>query len=317
MAAGLVLILFGYFMEVYDLNVKFMELMKRLRESLKKFLKRINWKIVFSPWNFFLLAGIIIMILARIEVLPTVMEKWIYYIIGGILILSTIIYHFRKEFKELMKNIGEIFLTFFRFWWRGIKKFPKILARFFKWLYKETLDFIKTLGKALKFIFIRNYIILFAFGFALYFIPLNLNREVRIALASLVCLVSVIKPLLDWREELGEKINSARLYVYKGSYRARRVFSRKVVRCPFCSYPTTGSTSSECWKCKQEIPRCLICGVVVERDSDSTICQHCDNVFHFKHLRTWLRLQATCPVCHQKIEKAEKEKFQPEEIVIS
>jgi len=317
MGVGLVLILFGYFMEVYDLNVKFMELMKQLKESLKKFLKRIKWRLVFSPWNLFLLSGLTIMILARIEILPVILAKRSYYLIGVALILLNIICHFRKEFYELLKNIGELLLTFFRFWWRGIKKFPRILARFFKWLYKETIEFIKTLGKALKYIFIRNYIILFVFGFALYFIPLNLNREVRIALASLVCLVSVIKPLLDWREELGEKVNSARLYVYKGSHKARRVFSRRVTRCPFCSYPTTGSTSSECWKCKQEIPRCLICGAVVERDSDATICQHCDNVFHFKHLRTWLRLQSTCPVCRLKIEKAEKEKYQPDEIAVS
>ncbi len=321
MGGGLVLILLGYFMEIYDLNIKFIQLMKRLKESLKNFLERINWKLVLSPWNLLILAGLVIMVLARTEILPiNNIAKSSYYWIGGTLIFFNFVYHFRKELYELLKNIGEIILTFLRFWWRGIKKFPQILARFFKWLYIESIELFKTIWRALKFIFIRNYFLLFAFGLALYFIPeerIALIREVRIALASLICLVSVIKPLLDWRDELGKRVNSARLYLYKTSHKTRRVFSRKVKRCPYCSYPTPSAEISECWNCKKDIPKCLICSSTVERESDVTICPHCDNIFHFKHLRTWLRLQSTCPVCHIKIEKTEKEKFEPTEAVAS
>ncbi|MHA2254782.1 MAG: hypothetical protein ACXAAM_01770, partial [Candidatus Heimdallarchaeaceae archaeon] len=134
MAGGILVIILGYFMEVYDLNIKFLQMMKRLKEALKRMWKRLNWKLILSPWNFFTLIGLTVIILGAIGIIPYHQSRYYYYVGVG-LILINLIFHFRKELAEILKTLGRIIETIAQAWWKVTKQIPKILKRLAKWLY--------------------------------------------------------------------------------------------------------------------------------------------------------------------------------------
>ena len=320
MAAGVLIIIFGYFMEVYDLNIKFLQMMKRLKEAFKRMWKRINWKLVKSPWNFFTLAGLTVIILAAIGILPGLQPKN-YYIIGACLILINLIFHFRKELAEILKTIGRIIETLAQVWWKVTKQIPIILKKFFLWIYdperfKRIMRWIwnqiKVIGRAIKYIFVRNYLILFVFGIVFFIILriyADIEFEIVLAISSLIWLIAIVKPVLDWREYFGEDLSSARTFLYKTSTKVTKVLRRRViVRCPYCNFPNT-SQRMDCWNCTKLLPRCMICNSFVEQGTEVAVCQHCDNIYHENHLRTWLRLNPKCPMCKEPIEKIETEEL--------
>ncbi|MCG3222222.1 MAG: hypothetical protein H7641_12660 [Candidatus Heimdallarchaeota archaeon] len=316
MVGGVLVIIFGYFMEVYDLNIKFLQMMKRMKEVLKRMLARINWKLLRSPWNFFSLMGLTVIILTVIGILTS----RYYHIAGAGLILFNFIFHFRKELAEIFKTIGRILETIAQAWWKVTKQIPRILKRFFQWIYnperfKKIMRWIwkqiKVIGRSIKYIFVRNYLILFIFGVVLFFVlPKDvLNFEIRLAISSLVCLVAFVKPILDWREYFGEDVSSARTFLYKTSTKVtKRLKRRVIIRCPYCNYPNT-SQRMDCWNCTKMLPRCKICNSFVEQGTEVAVCQHCDNIYHENHLRTWLRLNPKCPMCKEEIEKIETEEL--------
>ncbi len=110
MGVGVLLIIFGFFIEAYDLNEKLLELFRRIGESLRKMLQRIKWKLVLSPWNLLTIAGIIVIVLTAVDVFIWIKPLY-FYLIGGGLILINIIIHLRREIAELLKDLGKILLT--------------------------------------------------------------------------------------------------------------------------------------------------------------------------------------------------------------
>jgi hypothetical protein len=313
MVAGLLFIIFGFFFEAYDLNLKIIALMKKIRQALKKMWERINWKLLLSPWNLFSVAGITIIILTAINILIW-MPSLYWYLIGGGLILINIIWHFRKEIAEIFVNIGKFFATMFQAWWRAIKQIPQIIKRFTVWIYQKTVEVLKVIGKSIKYIIVRNYLILFVFGIAMFLVFHFLNiftLEVRIALSALVCGVAIVKPILDWREHFGEDISNVRMYLYKTAQKTRGVVQRRrLIRCPYCNRPNE-ITKETCWNCEEILPKCMICNSKIERGTKIARCQLCDNIYHINHLETWLRFNPKCPVCKEAIDKKEEE-FLPE-----
>jgi len=323
MGFGVLLIIFGFFIEAYDLNEKLLELFRRIGESLRKMLQRIKWKLVLSPWNLLSIVGIIIIVVTAVDVLPLY-----YYLIGGGLILINIIFHLRREIAELFIDLGKILLTILQSWWRGIKSIPNLIVRLAKflydperfkrmvrWVYAKLKAIFTWISEAFKFIFVRNYLLLFVFGIAIFFVLYykvdNVGLEVSLSISALVCGVAIIKPIIDWREHFGEGISNARLFLYKTSQKSKKILRiRSITRCPYCMRPNP-IVRRECWNCKKDIPRCLICNNTVEREVEVSRCLSCDNIFHVKHLKTWLRFNPKCPVCHQEMKKIKTEVFKP------
>ena len=228
----------------------------------------------------------------------------------------------------MLKDLGKILLILFQSWWRGIKYIPNLIVRLAKFLYdperfKRMVRWVKAklkaiftwIGEAFKFIFVRNYLLLFVFGIIMFFVLFykvdNVGLEVSLSISALVCGVAIIKPILDWREHFGEGISNARLFLYKTDQKSKKILRiRSITRCPYCMRPNP-IVRRECWNCKKDIPRCLICNNTVEREVEVSRCLSCDNIFHVKHLKTWLRFNPKCPVCHQEMKKIRTEVFEP------
>ncbi len=68
MGAGVLLIIFGFFIEAYDLNEKLLELFRKIGKSLRKMLQRIRWKLVLSPWNLLSIAGAVVIVLTAVDI---------------------------------------------------------------------------------------------------------------------------------------------------------------------------------------------------------------------------------------------------------
>ncbi|MHA1202754.1 MAG: hypothetical protein ACTSQ4_09550 [Candidatus Heimdallarchaeaceae archaeon] len=312
MGVGILLVIFGFLMEAYELNKKLMEFLRRIKITFVKLLKRIKWKLIFSPWNLLTLVGITVIILTALNIMPF-LDNLYYYIIGSSLIGINIIIHLRREIYEILKDIARVILTVLQAWGRALKQIPRIVKDATVWFYKKTVNMIKFLGRAFKYIIVRNYILLFGLGIALFFLLQNFTLPTRIAISSLVCLVSIVKPVLDWRDFSGENVSRARQYLYKTTQRTRSALKyRRNVRCPYCSFPNP-FLRRECWQCKKEIPRCMICNNAVEKEETVAICPHCENIYHVNHLKTWIRFNAKCPVCHNEIKSITTELFQPKE----
>ena len=327
MGGGLFLIIFGFFMETYDLNEKIIELCKRIWIALKNLLKKLNWKMILSPWNFLSVVGIIVIILTAEEIISIL--QVIFYIVGSVLILSNFVIHFREELAEVLKNIGNIFYTFFKAWVKALKQIPRIIKKIAQWLYDPerfkrmviwVYKQIKLAGRVIKYIVVRNYIFLFTFGVAMFFVlkipQIGLGLEIRLSLSSLVCFIALVKPILDWRDYFGEEISSVRMFLYKTTQKTRNVFKRRdIIRCPHCNYSNIASRR-ECWNCKEQIPNCWICNGVFEPEMEIAICPYCKNNYHINHLKAWLRFNPKCPVCHEPIEEIETGIYRPEYAVL-
>ena len=312
MGIGLLLVIFGFLMEAYELNKKLMDLLRRLKTSFVKMLKRIKWKLIISPWNLFTLTGMTVIILTALNLMP-LLDNLCYYILGGSLIGINIIIHLRREIYEIIKDITRVIITVLQAWGRAIKQIPRIVKEATVWVYKKIVSLFKLIGRAFKYIIVRNYVLLFCLGIALFFLLQNFSMLLRISISSLVCLVSIIKPILDWRDFSGENVSRARQYLYKTTQRTRNALKyRRNIRCPYCSFPNP-FLRRECWQCKREVPRCMICNNAVEKEETVAICPHCDNVYHVDHLKTWIRFNAKCPVCHNEIKSITTEVFQPKQ----
>ncbi|MCG3255506.1 MAG: hypothetical protein KAU62_05420, partial [Candidatus Heimdallarchaeota archaeon] len=209
MGFGVLLIIFGFFIEAYDLNEKLLELFRRIGESLRKMLQRIKWKLVLSLWNLLSIAGITVIVLTAVDII----EPLYFYLIGSGLILINIIFHLRREIAEMLKDFGKILLTILQSWLRGIKYIPNLIVRLAKFLYdperfKRMVRWVKAklkaiftwIGEAFKFIFVRNYLLLFVLGIVIFFLLFykvdNVGLEVSLSISALVCGVAIIKPIL-------------------------------------------------------------------------------------------------------------------------
>ncbi len=180
---------------------------------------------------------------------------------------------------------------------------------FFKinWLKNITIRIAETIWDVLKFIVVKNYLLLFYVGIALFFLTQDLDIEIRIALSALVCCIALIKPLIDYREQIGDKVSSARLYVYKTSRLPKKVI-RWLPKYPYYTHQNPHGTN-ECSQCGKELTKCYICGISIERKDVITVCLDCGNIFHYNHYMTWIKLKGMCPICKKEVKDVKRTKF--------
>ncbi len=303
---GLFLLLLGFFTETYDLNAKLLKLFTNINIAFKRMLKRVNWKLFYSPYNILSLLGIAIIIYEIFVSFPY-LEAVYWYIIGSALIVLNIILLFRKEFALLVSSISKIFVLTFRAIGRGLKHLPRILKSFFIWLWTVTKTVSKASWHFIKYISAHNYFAVLAIGIAIFFIDIGILFESRIALASLLCLMAVMKPLVDYRHELGDKVTTVRANLYKATMYPKRVLTRSY-QCPFC-HRHIKKDSHQCRFCSSPIPRCHVCHTPVQKKDTIAPCFSCENLFHHNHLKTWVNIKRNCPVCKVVIEDVRKMSF--------
>lgn len=306
-SVGILLIILGFFTETYELNKKLMKALTQIGSAIKSIFLKINWRLVFSPVNILSVAGITTVILTFYGVFDQFLEPWEGYVVGSLLILLNLAFHFREELATILKNIARLTVIIFNAIIRGIKQIPTIVKEVVLWLRHAIITLANWSWKAIKFTIIHNYFLLFAFGIVLFFIIDDFSFEVRFAFSALVCLVAVIKPLVEWRHELANRLTSVRARVYRTAKRTRRFVTRKL-HCPFCDHEIKTNTRY-CPKCGRELPICWICSMPIESKDSVAQCPHCLNLFHYNHFNAWIQMKRACPVCKKEIKSTQAKNF--------
>ncbi len=303
---GLFLILIGFFSETYDLNVKIIRFLNTTWHNFLDILEQVNWKLFISPWNIFFVSGVCYIVLTAIDQIP-----WLFpvlnYLIGAGLILLTLTIHFRKQLWNMLKSLFDLIITLLKTIGRGIIRFPNLFWRFLKWLGEVLKLAVRYTWEIFKWVIIRNYFLLFGLGIGLFFITYEQTLEFRLGLSSFVCLIAIIKPIVDNRDELGEKLDNTRLFVYKTARVPKKVLKRKYA-CPYCSI-SNKKDASFCRYCGRQLPKCYVCNMNIEQKNHVSFCPNCKNVFHHNHLSMWISMKEHCPICKTNIDKIKKRRY--------
>ncbi len=314
--SGIVLIILGFFTETYELNKKLIKLFKLLGQQIKNLIAKINWSLVFAPINLLTVAGIILIIIAALKAIPPLFNVYFYYyIIGGSLIAINIIFHLRSELFAILKYSFNIILTILRGIIKGISKLPKAIVSLSKWLYKTLIKALKYIWKAFRYLVINNYLILFAIGIASFFVMKTLMYEVRLSISIIVCVIAIVKPLVDKKAPMEERISSTKMFIYQKARWPKKILSRKTT-CPYCGTKIS-IHANNCPNCGKKVEKCYICSLPISKDSKATQCPNCGNFFHYNHFITWLKLKGHCPICKSEIKsisKLKKFKFEANNI---
>ncbi|NHK30545.1 MAG: hypothetical protein FK730_04295 [Asgard group archaeon] len=56
-------------------------------------------------------------------------------------------------------------------------------------------------------------------------------------------------------------------------------------------------------KIHEEINKCPICDLKIRKKQVIDRCKKCNTLFHYEHLKQWLKNHSDCPVCQKEIPK--------------
>lgn len=74
----------------------------------------------------------------------------------------------------------------------------------------------------------------------------------------------------------------------------------ELVPCPKCG-SKIDKTQIICSNCGYELPKCVICNLIIEDDDEIETCPSCGAIGHRAHFREWARIKGICPICKQNI----------------
>ncbi len=75
----------------------------------------------------------------------------------------------------------------------------------------------------------------------------------------------------------------------------------ELIPCPECG-AKIGKTQVVCPSCGVELPKCVICNLVIESDDPTASCPECGARGHRAHFREWVHVKGYCPICKTRID---------------
>ncbi|HUX98455.1 MAG TPA: zinc ribbon domain-containing protein [Candidatus Deferrimicrobium sp.] len=73
-----------------------------------------------------------------------------------------------------------------------------------------------------------------------------------------------------------------------------------LIPCPQCS-SKIDRTQAVCPHCGFELPKCVICNLLIDEDDEIQTCPECGAVGHRAHFREWVHVKGKCPICKNPI----------------
>ncbi|MHA1278853.1 MAG: zinc ribbon domain-containing protein [Candidatus Helarchaeota archaeon] len=70
----------------------------------------------------------------------------------------------------------------------------------------------------------------------------------------------------------------------------------ELISCPECG-AKIDKTQIICPNCGNELPKCVVCNLVIEEDEPIETCPECGAIGHRAHFREWVHVKGTCPIC--------------------
>ena len=258
---GLILVVFGYSIEAYELNNKVAKVLINLWENIKNF-----------QWN----------------KIPGKIVSLFSIIISGI--LSYIIIGF-KRFKFVIKTTISSLTRFITLTLKSLVKLILSLPRYFKkfiifcyeynyWLLipLSVFSLIKIFNLPFPniFVFILITLILLLFILA----ALNSNEELTRRYLRII------------RNRTWESLQYVSITLQKATSSIGRY------KCQNCHAPLKLGQEI-CENCSSEIKHCSICKLPIKSEQNVSTCSHCLYPAHTNHWNQWISMNNHCPICKQ------------------
>ncbi|NVM29322.1 MAG: zinc ribbon domain-containing protein [Candidatus Helarchaeota archaeon] len=78
------------------------------------------------------------------------------------------------------------------------------------------------------------------------------------------------------------------------------VDTMELIPCPQCG-SKIDKTQIICSNCGYELPKCVVCNLVIDDDDEIETCTECGAVGHRTHFREWVHVKGSCPICKKNI----------------
>lgn len=256
---GVLLILFGYTIEAYELNNKVAKILIALWENIRNF----QWRKI--PSKIFRLFVVVFTGIAS-------------YILLGFKQFKYVIV---KSTKSL---IGFISITISQIY-RLLISLPRYTKKFVKFCYEYNylliiplfaFSILKILN--LPFPSILFYVLIFLTIFLIVLAVLQSNEELS------------QQYLQSLREQSWKALQSISIKIQKSA----SVIGK--YKCSNCNAPLKLG-EERCENCSEEIRQCSICKLPIKKDQEISVCSHCQYPAHTNHWKQWIGMNHPCPIC--------------------
>lgn len=258
---GILLILFGYTIEAYELNNKVAKILINLWEAIRTF----QWRKIpkrIGQLIFTITTGIITYIAMGFRRFRYVVKRTFQAIFGFI--------------SSSLKQMYRLIISLPRY----TKKFIIFCYEFNYWLIIPlfAIAFLKLLNLP----FPNALVVVLSFLTLLLLVLAVLQSNEELAQRYLQVL-----RMRSW-----ETIQNISIKIQKTASSVGRY------KCSNCNAPVKLG-QEKCENCSQEIKQCSICKLPIKKDQEVSTCEHCLYPAHKNHWDQWISMKHPCPVCKQ------------------
>ena len=296
---GIAFIVLGFGTEMYDLNMMFLNLFRKLSSMVefgwRQFINRARKSYFFIP--------IVLLLLYLVSMFFTQSEDFLIDLSGGVLnpltskllILGLIILLFLIEARELV-------YVFFRGAWQFLLIGLRTIVVWARYLPRILAKSLSVLWSIVKGLFLNTWVLGFVaapilFSMGLYLMDERLIAATIFDLLLSFGLFSIKKPHLVDRvvNNIGDRMVRRTIGV------KRYIKEHPTVPCRSCGHPLTHQEmlGSYCKWCNAPIEKCVVCYSMLGKDDSVISCPHCQNSGHLEHLEKWTQMTGKCPYCRQ------------------
>jgi len=303
--SGLILIFIGFTTEYYDLNIRFLQFLRKFRANLVELVQALRQRIFRSIWTFLALVSIILTVTSAI--FPdyfTAVPHPFNFAFGVSLefFLLTLIFmaiQLRSIIKLTLIAGWETVELFFIVIWSRLKNFPKLFKDFLSFIYHLFRGVLEWFWRTFAFIRYNSFLLAFIGVIVFGTLAISQADEILGGIAIVFLLIAMVNIIGERREAITNRVGQLQQSAYRRSFSLRNLIRGSYSgNCPNCHHELRAD-QSYCQNCGTYIPDCLICRNTIYAGEETLTCPNCQYIGHADHLERWLSIRPICPNCKE------------------
>lgn len=310
--SGIVLMFFGYGLERWDLNEKFVKFIvnsyERFRSAIHKTIDRLRKSPLVVAFILFYILTITTWLAqdyidSQLQLPITSMQ--LVFVFAGIGILLTLI-EIREMIYSTVITLSSSIIFVIRGVVAGILEIPRYIKIILNALGRGVINlayyiglFFRKLKGFVVYIVKNSFIVAFITTLLALILALIFTDSYYYMVAALGAVFSLGLLIDQKRSRVEAFVGGVQSTVMRRGYRVARRFRRPQGVCPYCNEPYTKEQMKHyyCLSCMHPLQGCMICKLPIGRDDDVLSCPSCGYPAHREHIKNWLALKPECPRC--------------------